>query len=218
MMSNVISSLTEPGALALIALIAFACAKFLGTFKSDRYRKKLVYLSKEIMKEPNFNRADKAWLRNALSPAVKSNIPIVAIFAPLAVVMAFIVGLFDSETQETTELVAKSEHQRLREKIDNLEAGMVKITDDIDPRDGKFWDDPRRKEIKELSDTVELWESPLATMWVFLWLGLAVPFVLIGILVKGSISPFIRNLWDPIRSLIPAFTRTVDKLNVFAHR
>lgn len=218
MMEQTISVLQSPGALALVALVVFASAKLIGAFRSDHYRKKLLKLCRDMMSEADFNASDKAWMKQAINSAVKSNITIVAIFAPLAVIMAIIVGLFDSATKTAATYAFKNENELLRQKIDDLNALSIQLSEDIDPRQGHFWADPRRKEINRLSDTAELWNSPLATLWVFFWMGLAAPFFLVGVLIKGSGSPFIKNLWEPIRSLVPAFTRTVDKLNLFAHR
>lgn len=215
----------EPGIWALSFLLTCALITLASSLLLKRTRSKLLSLVTELAYDEKLTKADKAWLRAEIDRSKGGHMIIAAPFAPFAILAALAVAAYegwaedrqdegrrDEDLSKTRERIAD-----LDEKIVLLHARVIEEGEGIDPKSGAFWDDPRRKEISDLAFTLETWNNPLAMVWIFAWLIVAAPLMLIAYFASGSLKPFIVNVWDPLREPVLAALTTFRLRGAISH-
>lgn len=201
------------GPILLGVIVAVPLVQMVASLLLRNTRRRLVNAVDSVMKEGALSRPDKAWLRSKIETSSGNHLLIAALFAPFAIFGAVALGLYDGLNNAKRARVSPDnladridqisvELEETRAKLEAADAKGISLMEGADPRDGNLWNDPRRKEIDDLVHTVETWSHPIAVLWIFLWLIVAVPFVLVGYAISGTVAPFLTNLWEPLRTLI----------------
>lgn len=210
-MTNLIGN--DLGPIMLAVIVGFPLVQLVAALLLKGTRRRLLAAVDDVLSEGPLAPSDKAWLRDEIDTSSGTHLLIVSFFAPFAIFGAVALGLYDglsikrkparsaqNLSDRIENLSAELEETRLR--LERMDAKGILISQGVDPRDGKLWDDPRRRAISSLTYSVETWSHPIAALWIFFWLIVAVPFVLVGYAISGTIAPFLKNLWEPLRALL----------------
>lgn len=211
------------GPILLGVIVGFPLVQLVAALLLRTTRRKLLAAIDGVLSDGPLGPADKAWLRNEIDTSSGTHLLIASFFAPFAILGAVALGFYDgfyakkkpplSHAKLADRIdVISAELEESRQSIETMEAKGILLAQGVDPREGKLWADPRRREISELVHVVETWNHPIATVWIILWLVIAAPFILVGYAISGTIAPFLSNLWEPLRTLI------VGLLGPSAHR
>lgn len=196
-------SWAEPGVWVLAFLLVCAATNLLASLLLRSKRRRLLRLAEALADEPGFNKADRAWLRTEIENSQDKTVLIVSPLAPIMFLGALAVGFYegwrDKKPAHAPDL--KRQAERIGRDRERMFERLVEVQSGIDPKEGNHWNDPRRHEVADLAFTIETWSHPMATLWICAWLVLALPVVLIGYLIAGSLEPFVRNTWGPFRHL-----------------
>ncbi|CAM5419598.1 hypothetical protein ATER59S_02373 [Aquamicrobium terrae] len=205
------SAFIEPGALFLIAFVALGAVHFIASAWLRPRRRRLLQLVTEIARDKDITREDKAWLRTEIDLSKSKTVLFASIIAPFAIIGALILGFYEGwRARARGKLADFDEHADLYERdSERMHKEIVELDTGLDPAKGKFWSDPRRKEVQEIAFTIENWSNPLAMIWILFWLVASIPLLAVGYFLSGSMQPFIQNLWEPIRDPVAAILHRV---------
>lgn len=200
--------LREPGFWVLAFMVICAAITLASSLYVRQARRRMLKLLNEMRAEGKFSEADKAWLRQDIKTAQGKVLLVAAPFAPFAIFAALALGLYEGWTSLTYDQTVR----KIEADTDRLHAEVIRISEGIDPRTGKLWNDPRRREITDLSLTLETWGNPIAMTWIIIWMVVAAPFLFLGYLTSGTFRPFIANVWDPLRDPVSSIIRAAKSL------
>ncbi|NSZ73304.1 hypothetical protein G6L74_06050 [Agrobacterium tumefaciens] len=207
------SSVSHPGVIALVFILACAAVTLTAAILLRPTRKRLLSLVTELCDEGKLTHADRAWLRVEIKRSKGSHLLIAAPFAPFAILGALAVAAYEGWVEDHDD----ERISELEKEIDRLHAEQVVESEGVDPRTGLYWKDARHSEIRDLSLTLEIWNNPLAMMWILFWLVVASPLMVLAYLASGSLKPFVVNVWEPLREPVLAALETVRMRNKASH-
>lgn len=207
----------NPSLVVIAPLAVFAAITLVSAIAMRSTRRKLLALVSEIVGEGRLTKADRAWLRFEVEKSKGTHLLVASAFAPGAILGAIVVGAYEgwmakhrgkSDEPHLDEL--RSSIDKTRGSIANLEAKFIKEHAGVDPREGLYWNDPRREQIGDLASALESWNNPIAMSWIIVWMVISLPALGVGYLIAGSLQPIVKNVWEPLRLPIMAI---VDHLN-----
>lgn len=207
-----IDALLQPGPLVLLSLLTFAVIKVAAAIYLRPRRRKLLALVASLVAEDDLSKEDKAWLRDEVDTSRGMTFLAVSPLAPFAILFAIVVGVVEGwrgRGEKDGLFDYQAEVDRLNRDSDRVQARMVEIESGLDPRKGIYWNDKRRTQIADLTFDIETLSHPIAALWVFAWVVVASPLLVVGYLISGTIRPFLEHLWRPFRDpLVAALARS----------
>lgn len=186
--------LYEPGFWLLTFMVTCALISAVTSILLMPTRRRLRTGLEALLQEGDLSEGDKAWARSVISTSNGHHLLAAAPFAPFAILGALVVGAVDGWDRRVL--------PRTDAQFDLSHADTIHLTEGANPRNGRLWNDPRRKEIDWDAHSVETWNHPVAMVWIGFWLVLALPFLFVGSKVSGSMRPFVDNVWSPLRDPI----------------
>lgn len=205
MTEYILTLVRDPIFWVLAALPLFGLINLVASLYLRKSRRRLIEVINSMTSDARITKADKAFLRAEIGTSGGRHLLFAAPFAPAAILAAVVLGFVEgwqARNKSRRLFDLQTQIDRLQRESDTLTINAVKATEGHDPSAGVFWDDPRRREVQELSHVIETWSNPLATLWILFWLAMSAPLLVVGYLASGSIRPFVVNLWEPIRDPI----------------
>ncbi|QCI63599.1 hypothetical protein [Phreatobacter stygius] len=206
--------LTEPAFLALLALVMVGAIQAAAAYLSRAKFAELKSIAQSVLSDPRANQVDRDWVRVEIKDALDRRFVWGAawcapLFFPLAI---YAIMKEENETSSAAKELDPNENRRLIERAGRQ---VVKIHTGTDPREGKLWDDPRRKRMAALAMSAQFLSAPLSTLVIVLNLVTALPIV--GILWLLAVSPrFAMKYLNPrIFEVVGAFPRFIQGLAYF---
>ncbi|MBN7759469.1 hypothetical protein JYP46_21830 [Nitratireductor aquimarinus] len=195
----------EPGFWVLAILTICGGITLVSSLVLRRTRRRLLDLVEEMSSEAPLSREDKALLRSETERSYGSELFVAAPFAPFAIFGAVALGAYEGWKKESYDQTV----ERFDKSADRIYAESIELTEGIDPRRGRLWNHPRRRELHDHVIALETWNHPIAMTWIMCWIILALPFLGLSYLISGTMRPFYANIWEPLRDPVVSILRSV---------
>ena len=210
-------------ALAIGAVVVvISAARFVSFLALRRARREWLRLASDLKSDPRFDVNDKVWLQNyvddtrsrwffvfvsALSPIWLPVLAIVFLYETVRDVVFR--GLSYDQMVNQMTANAETEHAELMARIEGELSG-------VDPREGGLWDDKRRRQLAELSTTIEIGSNPVALTWLTIWIVLTSPIWILSLFIFGL--QHFRSATSLMKQAVENFARRVEVMLSNMHR
>ena len=178
--------ISNPGFLAVSALVVAGAIKSLCGIYAKRKAAEFIAIIHDMKDDTKFNQTDKVWMRGFVGDKVDHPFRLAALLMPILAVGAIVFAI--KETWPLRKMRANEAEQYMEREIEEASVEIVRISENVDPREGNLWLDPRRRRASVIGDQIAFLMSPFLTIWMILWL---IPALLVaGLILPASlVSP-----------------------------
>ncbi|WP_181706842.1 hypothetical protein [Chthonobacter rhizosphaerae] len=168
------------GQWALMGLIIVGSLRAVTAFLSRPMYSRLAVMVERIASEPSATDADRAWLTLAMNQALnRIELPLMALGLPLAIIAAVGEALLYPRSLRSPDR-GSSDFENLSKRADKIEEEWLRSELDGYDHEPIFWNSEARKEIFELSEKIQVLNSPLSVAVIFTTIVFSVPILIVA--------------------------------------